>query len=173
MAMKNHLYIVTGASRGLGLAVAQQLLQPGHTVLCISRNTASALNEHVEKIDDATLAQWTQDLNDGAAASERLSAWLRMFLGDEFDSATLINNAAIVPRVASLSALSSADIAATLRVGLEAPMLLTSAFLRATNGKARKKCSTFRQATDAARWLHKPATAPRKRDSITIRAASH
>ena len=131
--MKNHLYIVTGASRGLGLAIAQQLLQPGHTVLCISRNVASALDEHVEKIDDATLAQWTQDLTDGAAASERLSAWLRMFLGDEFASATLINNAAIVPRVASLSALSSADIAATLRVGLEAPMLLTSAFLRATN----------------------------------------
>jgi benzil reductase ((S)-benzoin forming) len=130
---KAHLTILTGASRGMGLAMAQQLLLPGHTLLCISRNTQASLTELVDTIDDATLAQWALDLNDGAAASARLAQWLGLFLGDEFASATLINNAAVMPKVAPLRDVSAADIASVLRVGLEAPMQLTAAFLKATS----------------------------------------
>ncbi|MEY4663804.1 MAG: hypothetical protein RLZZ239_2277, partial [Pseudomonadota bacterium] len=36
-AMKQHLTILTGASRGMGLAMAQQLITSGHHLLCISR----------------------------------------------------------------------------------------------------------------------------------------
>lgn len=132
-ATKPHLTILTGASRGMGLAMAQQLLQPGHTLLCISRNTQPSLTELVDTIDDTTLAQWALDLNDGAAAGARLAKWLGLFLGDEFASATLINNAAVVPKVAPLRDVSASDIAAVLRVGLEAPMQLTAAFLKATS----------------------------------------
>ncbi len=129
---KQHLTILTGASRGMGLAMAQQLLQPGHTLLCISRHAQPTLTELVDTIDDATLAQWALDLNDGATASAQLARWLRLFLGDEFASATLINNAALVPSIAPLRDLSAAEIATVLRVGLEAPMQLTAAFLNAT-----------------------------------------
>ena len=66
--MKQHLYILTGASRGMGLAMAKQLLQPGHTLLCISRHSQPELNDLVDNVDDATLAQWSLDLVDGAAA---------------------------------------------------------------------------------------------------------
>ena len=132
LSMTQHLFILTGASRGMGLAMAQQLLQPGHTLLCISRHTQPALTERVDRIDDATLAQWALDLHDGATASAQLARWLKLFLGDEFASATLINNAAVVPRVAPLADVSAADIASVLRVGLEAPMQLTAAFLNAT-----------------------------------------
>lgn len=131
--MKSHLIILTGASRGMGLAMAQQLLQPGNTLLCISRHTQPTLTERVDAIDDATLAQWPLDLQDGAAAAARLARWLALFLGDEFASATLINNAAIVPKIAPLADVSAADIAMVLRVGLEAPMQLTAAFLKATS----------------------------------------
>ncbi|HNK53398.1 MAG TPA: short-chain dehydrogenase, partial [Ottowia sp.] len=31
------LYVLTGASRGMGLAMAQQLLAPGHQLLTLSR----------------------------------------------------------------------------------------------------------------------------------------
>ncbi len=112
--------------------MAQQLLQPGHTLLCISRHTQPLLAEQVESIDDATLAQWALDLNDGAAASAQLARWLKLFLGDEFASATFINNAALMPKVAPLADVTAADIASVLRVGLEAPMQLTAAFLSAT-----------------------------------------
>jgi len=36
--MSQHLYILTGGSRGMGLAIAEQLLQAGNTLICISRN---------------------------------------------------------------------------------------------------------------------------------------
>ena len=49
-------------------------------------------------------------------------------------SATLINNAGVISELAPLSEGESADLARALRVGLEAPMLLTSAFLHATAG---------------------------------------
>ena len=35
---QNHLYILTGASRGMGLAMAQQLLRSGNTLICIARS---------------------------------------------------------------------------------------------------------------------------------------
>nr|WP_233259569.1 SDR family NAD(P)-dependent oxidoreductase [Ramlibacter sp. WS9] len=52
--------------------------------------------------------------------------------GGAFASVTLINNAGLVPRAAPLDAIPVAELAEALRVDLEAPMLLTSAFLRAT-----------------------------------------
>ena len=44
--MKHHLTIITGASRGLGLAMAAQRLTPGATVLCISRRVSEELAQH-------------------------------------------------------------------------------------------------------------------------------
>ena len=41
--MSQHLFILTGASRGMGLAMATKLLKPGNTLLCISRKTSDAL----------------------------------------------------------------------------------------------------------------------------------
>ena len=41
--MPPHLTILTGASRGMGLAMARQLLRPGHTLLCLSRRSNPAL----------------------------------------------------------------------------------------------------------------------------------
>jgi NAD(P)-dependent dehydrogenase (short-subunit alcohol dehydrogenase family) len=38
-----HLTILTGASRGMGLAMAQQLLAAGHDLLCIARKPNDAL----------------------------------------------------------------------------------------------------------------------------------
>jgi benzil reductase ((S)-benzoin forming) len=47
--MSQHLYILTGGSRGMGLAIAEQLLQKGHTLICISRNTQATLTEQAPK----------------------------------------------------------------------------------------------------------------------------
>jgi benzil reductase ((S)-benzoin forming) len=46
--------------------------------------------------------------------------------------ATLINNAGVIPRIGPLQDADAADLAHALRVGLEAPMQLTAAFLHAT-----------------------------------------
>lgn len=128
-----HLYILTGASRGMGLAMAQQLLQPGHTLLCLSRQTNPALQAQALR-SGATLLQWQQDLADGTAASARLAQWLGTQNGKVFTSVTLINNAGVIPRIGPLQDADAADLAHALRVGLEAPLLLCATFLNATQG---------------------------------------
>ena len=130
--MTQHLYILTGASRGMGLAMAQQLLKPGNVLLCISRNVNPDLATAAQKAD-VPLTQWTQDLADGAGASDRLREWLNSQNPADFASVSLINNAGVIPPIVPLRQSNSADLALALRVGLEAPMALSAAFLGGTH----------------------------------------
>ncbi len=125
-----HLTILTGASRGMGLAMARQLLDAGHELVTLSRATSEALARAAAA--GAALQQWSVDLAAPEAAARRLGEWLAGLDASRYASLTLINNAGVIPRIAPLSQLQPADIAQALRVGLEAPMLLTSAFLAAT-----------------------------------------
>lgn len=129
--MTQHLYILTGGSRGMGLAIAQQLLQAGNTLICISRNQQASLTAKAQQTG-AHLAQWTHDLADGATASLALKAWLEKQTVQAFQSATLINNAGVIPHIGPLSQADPHNLAMALRVGLEAPMQLCAAFLGAT-----------------------------------------
>jgi len=123
MTQPQHLTILTGASRGMGLAMAQQLLATGHRLLCLSRHTNPALANPL-------CEQWTVDLADPSPVAARLAAWLAAQQAPA--SATLINNAGLIPRIAPTGDIAADDLARAMRVGLEAPMLLTGAFLRAT-----------------------------------------
>jgi NAD(P)-dependent dehydrogenase (short-subunit alcohol dehydrogenase family) len=129
--MSTHLYILTGASRGMGLAMARQLLQAGHSLVCISRHASAELAEAARQAD-VSLAQWTLDLADGETASDRLRHWLQAQPPGQWQQATLINNAAMIPRISPLAQAHARELATVLRVGLEAPMQLTAAFLGAT-----------------------------------------
>ena len=129
--MKHHLYILTGASRGMGLAMAGQLLAPDHRLLCLSRQTNPALTARAGAAA-CQLEQWPCDLNRAIEAAAAMDEWLSRLDATQLASATLINNAGVIPRIAPLSASDPADLAQALRVGLEAPLLLTAAFLRAT-----------------------------------------
>ncbi|MDF1485952.1 SDR family NAD(P)-dependent oxidoreductase [Ramlibacter sp. H39-3-26] len=127
------LTILTGGSRGMGLAMAGQLLDQGHFVLTLARHASPAL---AQRADGGQIEQWEQDLCDGAQAAQRLGGWLRAQPPGRFASATLINNAGVIPALAPLSDSDPHDIAHALRVGLEAPMQLAAAFLHATEAWA-------------------------------------
>lgn len=127
MTQTQHLTILTGASRGMGLGLAQQLLAAGHRLLCLSRNANPALVA-------PACEQWTVDLADPAPVAARLVGWLAA--QGQPASATLINNAGLIPAIAPVGDIAAADLARAMRVDLEAPMLLTGAFLRATAGWA-------------------------------------
>ena len=123
----------------MGLAMAEQLLNAGHDLLCIARHPndrlqarAGAKGLHCE--------QWPQDLTRAEAAAAKLEGWLAGLDGADYASATLINNAGVLPLIAPLASVPAAGIADALRVNLEAPMLLTSVFLRATQAwKGQRK----------------------------------
>jgi NAD(P)-dependent dehydrogenase (short-subunit alcohol dehydrogenase family) len=131
--MTSHLTLITGASRGMGRAMAEQLLDAGHTLVCISRRTDEALAARAAAAG-ATLEQWSFDLAEPHAAAERVGAWLQAQDAQAFDSVALINNAGTLGTVGPLAQADAADLARSLRIGLEAPLLLTAAFLRATAG---------------------------------------
>ncbi|MCW5649042.1 MAG: SDR family NAD(P)-dependent oxidoreductase [Ramlibacter sp.] len=129
----HHLTILTGASRGMGLAMASQLLDAGHHLLCISRKTSDALDAQA-RAAGLPCEQWSQDLARAESAAALLATWLKAQDDGALASVTLINNAGLLPRIAPLPDISGADLVEALRVDLEAPMLLTSAFLGATAG---------------------------------------
>ncbi|MDE2399158.1 MAG: SDR family NAD(P)-dependent oxidoreductase [Burkholderiales bacterium] len=129
--MPTALTIVTGASRGLGLALAEQLLARGDRVLAISRQAPALCHER--------LSVWHADLAEPAAAARQLGAWLQAVGVDGAASVTLINNAGVITPPAPLAQTAAADLARAVRVGLEAPLLLSAAFLKATAGWTRPR----------------------------------
>lgn len=128
--MTKHLTILTGGSRGMGLAIGQQLLAQGHHLLSIARKTSAELASSTSKPEQ--LLQWEQDLSQSAAAAQRLTTWLGTLKSSDWASITLINNAGVIPQIAPLSQVPALDMINAMRVGLEAPMVLTGAFLGAT-----------------------------------------
>jgi NAD(P)-dependent dehydrogenase (short-subunit alcohol dehydrogenase family) len=126
------LVILTGASRGLGRAMAAQLLQqPGTTLLCIARHPDERLQQE-PRAERTTLVQWALDLADAPAAAARLSDWLGSQDGGRFSQAVLVNNAAALSQPGALDDTPLAELSTAVRVGLEAALLLAAAFLRAT-----------------------------------------
>jgi benzil reductase ((S)-benzoin forming) len=130
-AMNQQLFILTGGSRGMGLAIAHQILSRGHTLVSIARHRNRVL-EDTAHAHGAQLSQWQHDLADAMPAAEQLQSWLVQQPSAQFARVTLINNAGVIPPIAPLSNTPWAAIAQGIRVGLEAPMVLTAAFLQAT-----------------------------------------
>ena len=90
-----HLFILTGASRGMGLAIAEQLLSPQHALLCISRQVNDTLAEHARQAG-CPLEQWPMDLEHSRETAAMLRQWLGSRPHARYASATLINNAGVV-----------------------------------------------------------------------------
>lgn len=131
------LTILTGASRGLGRAMAAQLLRRGDTLLTLSRHPDAAL-EAAAREHGATLEQWSADLADPAEANGLFGAWLSEFASRHAGAmprrVNLVHNAALLTPPGPIDDVSPGTLSDALRVGLEAPVLLTATFLRLTRG---------------------------------------
>ncbi len=131
--MPQRLVILTGASRGLGAALAEQLLTASTVMLCLSRGRHPTLAARASAAQ-AQLEEWPRDLADSVTVTDEVEAWLRTFDAQRFDEAVLINNAGVISTVGPSDGCTSAELARALRVGLEVTIVLTAAFLRATGG---------------------------------------
>jgi NAD(P)-dependent dehydrogenase (short-subunit alcohol dehydrogenase family) len=129
--MASTLTIVTGSSRGLGAAMLRRLMAPGAVLIGVARRSDPALDAEAA-VQGARLDQWTHDLAESLPLAQRLRERLGGFAPDQFDRATLINNAGVVSSPAPVSDIALAETAAALRAGLEATVLLSAAFLDAT-----------------------------------------
>lgn len=127
----SELFILTGASRGLGRAMAEQLLAPEVHLITLARQPDAELAVRAQAAGCA-LRQLTCDLADPIAAAAQLQAVLAQHDGGAFVRATLINNAGAIGVVGPIEHDAPEQVARLMRVNLEAPMLLTRAFLAVT-----------------------------------------
>lgn len=127
--------IVTGASRGLGLALAQELAAPDTMLFTLARTPNTSLEQCWVDMG-GTLKQISVDLSDAHMTHECANK-LVSELPQDAKRYLLINNAGTVHPIARADKLSdSAQIQAALQLNVSSPMLLCSAFLRATAGLA-------------------------------------
>ncbi len=128
------LTIVTGASRGLGAALADALLEPGQRLICLARSPLPELEQRA-KDQGCALDLLRVDLADPAAAASVLENHLSHIAGGGIVEARLINNAGTAVPVGPADRFSMAEIAQSVHsvaVNLAAPIALSAAFLRAT-----------------------------------------
>ncbi|MCC5853783.1 MAG: SDR family oxidoreductase [Alkalimonas sp.] len=117
------LVVVTGASRGLGLAICQQALQAGYRVLAIARTESSAL----QQLQSGNTA--LQFLAADLAQLDQLATLCSRISKDYGRPYALVNNAAM-GNDGVLATMHNSDIAQLLTLNLEAPILLAKYLLR-------------------------------------------
>jgi len=127
--------IITGASRGLGLAIAKQLLAQGYRLLTIQRTPNAGLPKLASHAPEM-LEQWSVDLTSPLEVAEQLQQWVAGLPRSSISSLNLINNAAMLVEPGPLASADLTTISHAMRAGLEAPVLLSAAFLGASNDLA-------------------------------------
>ncbi|OZI70686.1 SDR family oxidoreductase [Bordetella genomosp. 12] len=129
--MTDTFAILTGASRGLGAALARGLLRPGIELVTLARRNDPALAD-LARDHGVTLRQIQVDLADTQAATR---AAAELVIPRDAKRYVLINNAGTVHPVANTKALSdAAAISQALALNVTAVMLLTARFLQAVDG---------------------------------------
>lgn len=120
-------YMITGASRGLGEALANALLEPGNTIICISRSRNERLIHRAaeRKVD---LSYETFDLNQVDEIESMVTRLLSNIDKTTIGSIALINNAGILAPIKPIERCTSGEIIKNTLVNLTAPMVLSAAF---------------------------------------------
>ena len=124
--------IITGASRGLGLAIAKQLLAKGHRLLTIQRTPNADLAKLAGNMPEM-LEQWSVDLTSPVEVAEQLQQWVAGLPRGSISGLNLVNNAAMLVEPGPLASADLTTISHAIRAGLEAPVLLSAAFLGASH----------------------------------------
>jgi 3-oxoacyl-[acyl-carrier protein] reductase len=116
--------IVTGASRGIGLAIAQRLAASGYTTVALARTQGPALTAAMEAAD-GRIAYAPADLSDIDAIPD-LARDLRARFGPIWG---LVNNAGL-GLDGLLSNTHNSQIEAVIRLNVTAPIVLTKYIVR-------------------------------------------
>lgn len=113
-----NVYIITGASKGIGFELAKQLSNKGHFVIGIART--------ITKLDGVKFIR--ADLSE----TEKLEALMDEIIAvspREAVSFTLINNAGMVDPIGLIGNVHAGEMTKAIAVNLTAPMVLSNAFI--------------------------------------------
>ncbi len=123
-------FIITGTSRGIGEALANQLLAENHHIFCISRADNERLIERARE-KNVRLSYCPFDLNH-VGEIDKLFDEIFSTIKREADITAIyiINNAGMLTPFAPIEQCSSASITENVTVNLIAPMIITSNFIK-------------------------------------------
>ncbi|SEO48066.1 benzil reductase ((S)-benzoin forming) [Amphibacillus marinus] len=140
--------IVTGTSKGLGAAIAKHMLQQGVHVSGLARNQNNALNE-VALHQQTTYQHFSCDLTDVKQIKQCFAKIITNIFNKETDCVYLVNNAATVQPINTVSKHHLDDVQAHMQLNLLAPMHITSLALKAAH-KANVKIVIVNISSGAA-----------------------
>jgi benzil reductase ((S)-benzoin forming) len=128
--LSNHVYIITGASSGLGAEISKQLLLEENNVFCLSRTENDDI---IRQASGYRYKFYSIDLT----RIENLILILQEIIAtidpSKIDSITLINNAASVSPIKDIQYCTQEEIMANIQLNLTTPIMLTSSFIRLTS----------------------------------------
>ena len=119
------MYIITGASRGLGLEMAKLLHRQGALLLLVARGEIHINGHNVVKC--------AADLSKPEGAGKVIEVFAEMIEDNVIDSISLINNAGAVQPVKFAQRCSSAETLSAINVNLTAVIQLCCGFLEKTD----------------------------------------
>ncbi|WP_422123375.1 SDR family NAD(P)-dependent oxidoreductase [Planococcus sp. X10-3] len=122
-------YIVTGASKGIGLALSKVLAEEGHTVFGVARSVPE---------DWPGTKLFPFDLLDNLRIPDLVKDIIA-HLPAGCDSVTLVNNAGTVTPIGFAGNNDAADISQSIALNLTAPMVFSGAFISETAKLPAKK----------------------------------
>ncbi len=107
------LIVITGVSRGLGLAMTEKFIELGHTVLGCARSS-----EAVEKLNQKYSAPHNFTCLD-VANDDRVKAWATEMLAKNEPPDLLINNAGVTNHLAPLWNVSNEEFSQVIDVNIK------------------------------------------------------
>ncbi|WP_425447977.1 (S)-benzoin forming benzil reductase [Dethiothermospora halolimnae] len=130
--------IITGASKGLGKALAENMMDENNHLFCISRTVNEELVEKARE-NCTNLDYIKYDLNNVTGIEGLIDDIFSKIDGKNVESIYLINNVGIVTPVKPVEKCSADEIISNVNINLMAPMIMTSAFIRKTKDLEAKK----------------------------------
>ncbi|MDF1617660.1 (S)-benzoin forming benzil reductase [Petrocella sp. FN5] len=122
-------YIITGTSKGLGEALALELLIKGHHVIGVSRSQSDKIEDRVRLKND----NWHHITWDISHIEKLTSLMEAVFSCIDFKQALsicLINNAGVVTPVKVIEKCEDDEIMEAFNINTMAPILMTSKFIK-------------------------------------------
>lgn len=125
-------YIITGTSRGLGAALAKELLRSNNHLFCISRSRNRELEQSANS-QHVGLNYYEFDLTEFAHLENLMRKIINRIDKHKIESLTLINNAGVIEPMKPIDKSALGEIVNNLHINLVSPILLTSQFIRLAN----------------------------------------
>ena len=130
--------IITGASKGLGAAMVEQLLPTGCRIFAVSRSTNQELIDRSK--ESPSLLSWIQaDLSDPGQAPGLIEGIARDIDTEGARRLVLINNAGTVRPYGVMGAIDPEEARRGIDLNVTAPVILTNSFVAAFRDAPGKK----------------------------------